>query len=176
MRRILAVLLLTVMMMPAGPAMAEKEEPAPVTVTFFRGEPGEQPAENNRIYQKIEKELGIRFRFEFLTSYLDEMLGMKILHPSQLPDLIDGSNSSDMLVDAGVLTDLMPYISEETTPFTGISGLTTVSDRRCPKRENCISFPITVSSTTGKSRTRTALPFSSRNRSLPGITIQYRRH
>ena len=117
MRRILAVLLLTVMMMPAVPAVAaEQEEPAPVTVTFFRGEPGEQPAENNRIYQKIEEELGIRFRFEFLTSYLDEMLGMKILHPSQLPDLIDGSNSSDMLVDAGVLTDLMPYISEETTP------------------------------------------------------------
>ena len=50
MRRILAVLLLTVMMMPAVPAVAaEQEEPAPVTVTFFRGEPGEQPAEKNMI-------------------------------------------------------------------------------------------------------------------------------
>lgn len=116
MKRTLAVLLILVMTLTAVFAAAEAESPEPITVTFFWGEPGEQPAEDNRIFRKIEQELGIRFEFEFLTAYLDEMLGMKIRKRSSLPDLMDGSNSSDMLVDAGVLIDLLPYISEGKTP------------------------------------------------------------
>lgn len=117
MKRILAATLILAMVLSAVcAAVAEGSVSEPVTVTFFRGETGEQPAENNRIYRKIEEELGIRFKIEFLTAYLDEMLGMKILNPSLLPDMIDGSNSTDMLVDAGVLIDLLPYISEEKTP------------------------------------------------------------
>ena len=116
MKKILAILLLAALVLPAVYAAAEGGEAEPVTVSFFIGEPGVQPAEDNRIYRKIEQELGIRFEFEFLTAYLDEMLGMKILNRSLLPDLIDGSNSTEMLVDAGVLTDLLPWISEEKTP------------------------------------------------------------
>ena len=109
MKRILAATLILAMVLSAVcAAAAEGGASKPVTVTFFWGETGEQPAENNRIYRKIEEELGIRFKIEFLTAYLDEMLGMKILNPSLLPDMIDGSNSADMLVDAGVLIDLLP--------------------------------------------------------------------
>ena len=81
MRKILAVLLLTVMMMPAVPAAAaEQEEQAPITVTFFRGEPGEQPAENNRSYQKIEKELGPDTMIGAMANYISDV-NIKKLEP-----------------------------------------------------------------------------------------------
>lgn len=86
-----------------------------ITVTVFRGEPGDQPTDDNRIYKKIRDELGIRFEFEFLTRNLDETLSMKLAE-GKYPDLFDGGNSAEMLEDAGVLIDLLPYISEEKTP------------------------------------------------------------
>ena len=94
---------------------APKKREDLITVSVFRGDPGEPPAEGNKIYQKIEDELGIKFEFEFLTSNLDEALGIK-LSDDQYPDLFDGGNSAETLINAGVLIDLLPYISEEKTP------------------------------------------------------------
>ena len=86
-----------------------------VTVSVFRGDPGDLPTEDNRIYKKIEEELGIRFEFEFLAGDLDETLNFKLAEENY-PDLFDGGNSAEMLINAGVLIDLLPYISEEKTP------------------------------------------------------------
>jgi len=117
MKKILAVLLVLAMMLAAVPAvMAEGETPELITVTVFKGDPGDQPTEDNKIYKIIEEKLGIRFEFEFLAGELDETLGIKISDSDNLPDLFDGSNSAEMLEDAGVLIDLLPYITEESTP------------------------------------------------------------
>ena len=117
MKKLLALLLVTALLLTAASAAAaEAETPELMTVTFFRGESGEQPAENNKIYRKIEEELGIRFEFEFLTTFLDEALGMKTMDQSSLPDLLDGSNSGEWLEDNHIFIDLLPYISEEKTP------------------------------------------------------------
>ena len=116
MRKILAVMLMLAMLTTVfSAATAEEAKPELITVTVFRGEPGKQPAADNRIYRKIEEELGIRFEIEYLTGELDETL-MRILSEDTYPDLIDGSNSDEILEDAGVLIDLLPYISEEKTP------------------------------------------------------------
>jgi len=115
MKKILAALLALAMVLAIVPAvMAEGQDV--ITVTVFKGDPGDQPTEDNKIYKKIEEELGIKFEFEFLAGNLDETLGIKISDRDNLPDLFDGSNSAEMLEDAGVLIDLLPYISEEKTP------------------------------------------------------------
>ena len=99
------------------PEKAEASEKAEdlITVTVFRGDPGDQPTDDNRIYKKIENELGIRFEFEFLAGDLDETLSLKLADDTY-PDLFDGGNSAETLENAGVLIDLLPYISEEKTP------------------------------------------------------------
>ena len=115
MRKLLTALLVTVLLLAAVPAAPAESAPEPITVTVFRGEPGDQPFDDNRIYRKIERELGIRFEFEFLAGDLDETLNLKIAD-EVYPDLFDGGNSAEILEDAGVLIDLLPYISEEETP------------------------------------------------------------
>ncbi len=114
MKKILAVLLVLAMLFAAA-ALAEGDQPELITVTVFRGETGEQPTADNRIYRKIEEELGIRFDIEYLQGELDETL-MQKLSEDTYPDLFDGANSAEILEDAGVLIDLLPYISEEKTP------------------------------------------------------------
>ena len=101
MRKILAVMLMLAMLTTVfSAAIAEEAKPELITVTVFRGEPGEQPTADNRINRKIEEELGIRFEIEYLTGELDETL-MQILSEDTYPDLIDGSNSDEILEDAG---------------------------------------------------------------------------
>ena len=114
MRKILAVLLASALLFAAIPAVAA-ETPGPITVTVFKGEPGDQPLEDNKIYKKIEEELGIKFEFQFLTGDLDQTLNLKIAD-EVYPDLFDGANSAELLINQGVLIDLLPYISEEGTP------------------------------------------------------------
>ena len=53
MRKILAVLLASALLVAAIPAVTA-ETPGPITVTVFKGEPGDQPLEDNKIYKKIE--------------------------------------------------------------------------------------------------------------------------
>ena len=68
MKKLLAATLALAMaasVIPALPAVAE-EALEPITLTVFRGDPGDQPAEDNKIYKKIEEEFGVTFEFEFL--------------------------------------------------------------------------------------------------------------
>ncbi len=115
MKKFLAVFLALAMIIAMVPA-ALAADAEPWTVTVFRGDPGDQPTEDNKIYKKIEEELGLKFEIEFLAGDLDETLGLKIADDSNLPDLFDGGNSAETLENAGVLIDLLPYISEEKTP------------------------------------------------------------
>ncbi|MBR3332876.1 MAG: leucine-rich repeat protein [Clostridia bacterium] len=111
---LLAVLALVFSPVPEAAASGAE----PVTVTVFVGEPGQLPAENNRIYQLIEQEFGIRFRFEFLEegSNLDETLGIKI-NNRDYEDLFCGGNSNDAVIGSGALINLLDYLSPETTPL-----------------------------------------------------------
>ena len=86
-----------------------------ITVTVFRGDPGDQPTLDNKIYKLIEDVFGIKFEIEFLAGNLDETLGLKIAN-EDYPDLFDGGNSAEIIENAGALIDLLPYINEEDTP------------------------------------------------------------
>ena len=86
-----------------------------ITVTMFVGNPLDQPTNDNKIYKKIEEDLGIKFEFEFLAGDLDETLGTKLMG-EDYPDLFDGANSAEKLINAGALINLLPYITEEKTP------------------------------------------------------------
>ena len=76
MKKVLAALLVMVMLSAlvfSVPVFADEAQ-EPITLTVFRGDPGDQPAEDNKIYQKIEEEFGVKFEFEFLAGDLDEKL------------------------------------------------------------------------------------------------------
>ena len=111
--RKLVAMLLALMMVLSMASIAVAEEP--IVVTVFRGDPGDQPADDNKIYKLIEEEFGIKFEFEFLAGDLDEVLGTKMMN-EDYPDLFDGGNSAEKLINGGALIDLLPYISEEKTP------------------------------------------------------------
>ncbi len=122
MRKIIAGILAMVMLLSlCSFAVAEQE---PITVTVFRGDPGDQPTEDNKIYKMIEEQFGIKFEIEFLAGDLDETLGTKIAG-EDYPDLFDGGNSAEKLINAGALIDLIPYITEEGTPnlYKHIAGI-----------------------------------------------------
>ena len=87
----------------------------PITLTVFRGDPGDQPTEDNKIYQKIKDEFGVSFEFEFLAGDLDEKLGMMIAG-EDYPDLFDGGKSAELLIQNGALINLLDSVSTETTP------------------------------------------------------------
>ena len=114
MKKILAALLALAMMLALVPAvMAEGEEP--ITLTVYAGDPGDLPAEDNKIYKLIEEKFGIKFEFEFLSGNLDESLGLKIAN-KDYPDLFSGGNSSDLIISGGALINLLDYVSPEKTP------------------------------------------------------------
>ncbi len=113
MRKIIAGILAMVMLLSlCSFAVAEQE---PITVTVFRGDPGDQPTDDNKIYKQIEEPIGNMFDIEFLSGDFDETLGTKI-SGEDYPDLFDGGNSAEKLINAGALIDLLPYITEEGTP------------------------------------------------------------
>ena len=115
MRKVLALVLAVAMLLACVPAVLADEALEPITVTVFRGDPGDQPTDDNKIYKLIEDEFGIKFEIEFLGGDLDETLGLKIADESY-PDLFDGGNSAETLEQNDVLIDMLPYISEEKTP------------------------------------------------------------
>ena len=115
MKKLCAALLTMALILSLVPAVFAEGTPEPITLTVFRGDPGDQPTEDNKIYKLIEEKLGIKFEFEFLAGNLDETLGLK-LADDVYPDLFDGGNSAETLENAEVLIDLLPYISEEKTP------------------------------------------------------------
>ena len=115
MRKVVALVLAIAMLLACVPAVLADEALEPITVTVFRGDPGDQPADDNKIYKMIEDEFGIKFEIEFLAGDLDETLGLKIAN-EDYPDLFDGGNSAELIENAGALIDLLPYITEEGTP------------------------------------------------------------
>ncbi len=116
MRKVLATLLALAMVLALIPAvMAEGEALEPVTLTVFIGDPGDPPAEDNKIYDLIEKEFGVTFEFEYLAGNLDETLGVKIAG-KDYPDLFCGGNSADLIISGGALINLLDYVSPEKTP------------------------------------------------------------
>ena len=116
MKKILAALLALSMLISLIPmALAESDNLEPITLTVFRGDPGDQPAEDNKIYKLIEEKFGVSFEFEFLAGDLDELLGLKI-NGEDYPDLFDGGNSADLIINAGALLNLLDYINPEDTP------------------------------------------------------------
>jgi len=112
MRKLLAAILALAMLLSLT-SFAVAEEP--LTVTVFRGDPGDQPTEDNKLYKLIEEEFGIKFEIEFLAGDLDETLGTKFAG-EDYPDLFDAGNSAEKAIAAGALIDLLPYITEEGTP------------------------------------------------------------
>ena len=121
MRKLLAGILAMLMVLSLCSFAAAEE---PIVVTVFRGDPGDQPTSDNKIYKLIEEQFGIKFEIEFLAGDLDETLGTKIAG-EDYPDLFDGGNSAEKLINAGALIDLMPYLSPEKTPnlWRHIEGL-----------------------------------------------------
>ena len=113
MRKLLAAIMAIMMVLSLCSFASAAEKP--ITVSVFRGDPGDQPASDNKIYKLIEEEFGIKFEFEFLAGDLNETLGTKIIG-EDYADLMDGANSAEKLIQAGALIDLLPYISEEKTP------------------------------------------------------------
>ena len=116
MKKLLATLLVLAMMLALVPAvMAEGEALEPITLTAFIGDPGEQPAADNKIYDLIEEKFGVTFEFEYLAGNLDETLGLKI-SGKDYPDLFCGGNSADLIISGGALINLLDYVSPEKTP------------------------------------------------------------
>ncbi len=111
MRKFLAALLVLCMMASFAVAFADE----PITLTAFRGDPGDQPTEDNKIYKLIEDAFGVKFNITFLTGDLDETLGLKITG-KDYPDLFDGGNSADLIIQGGALINLLDYINPTDTP------------------------------------------------------------
>ena len=91
MKKLLAGILALVMVLSICSFAVADEEP--IVVTVFRGDPGDQPTDDNKIYKMIEEEFGITFEIEFLAGDLDETLGTKLID-EDYPDLFDGGNSA----------------------------------------------------------------------------------
>ena len=106
MKKILATLLALAMILALVPAVMAEGELEPITLTVFIGDPGEQPAADNKIYDLIEEKFGVRFEFEYLAGNLDETLGLKI-SGKDYPDLFCGGNSADLIISGGALINLL---------------------------------------------------------------------
>lgn len=115
MKKLLSALLVLSLLLSLAPAVMAEDSLEPITLTVFRGDPGDQPTEDNKIYKLIEEKFGVKFEFEFLAGDLDETLGLKIFG-KDYPDLFDGGNSADLIISGGALINLLDYISPEKTP------------------------------------------------------------
>ena len=115
MKKFLSLFLALAMIASLLPAALADGALEPITLTVFRGDPGDQPADDNKIYKLIEEEFGVKFEFEFLAGDLDETLGLKIAN-EDYPDLFDGGNSADLIINNGALINLLDYVSPEKTP------------------------------------------------------------
>ena len=111
MKKLISLLLMLALVLGLASAFAEE----PITLTVFRGDPGEQPTADNKIYKLIEEKFGVTFKFEYLAGDLDEKLGLMIAG-EDYPDLFDGGNSADQIISNGALINLLDYVSPEKTP------------------------------------------------------------
>ena len=128
--KVLAILLLAAFLLGTVSAVAAEGAKEPITLKVYLGEFGMQPTADNKIYKKIEEELGVKFEFEYQREhpYADDPDGdgdpdagleaalNEVINRETLPDLIDGGNYADMLENSDTAINLMQYISEEKTP------------------------------------------------------------
>jgi len=80
----------------------------PITITAFIGAPQQTPTPDNRIYKKIEEELGVKLEMEFLVGDLQQKLGVMIAG-GEYPDLITADTK---LVAAKAVIPLEDLIEE----------------------------------------------------------------
>ncbi|CAM3920590.1 ABC transporter substrate-binding protein [Cohnella lubricantis] len=71
----------------ASPSASESDALEPITISAFIGAPQQQPTADNRIYKKIQDELGVKLNMEFLVGDLQQKLGVMIAG-GEYPDLI----------------------------------------------------------------------------------------
>ncbi|MCR4621037.1 MAG: sugar ABC transporter substrate-binding protein [Clostridiales bacterium] len=116
MKKLLSLLLMLAMVITIVPAVVAETDLEPITLTAFVGGPGTQAYADNKIYKKIEEEFGVTFEFEFLAGDLDEKLQLMTQDLTDLPDLFDGGNSAEKLIDAGALINLLDYVNPDDTP------------------------------------------------------------
>ena len=114
MRKLLCLVLMLAMVITIMPSVTA-EDNEPITLTVFRGDPGDQPTEDNKIYKLIEDTFGVTFKFEYLAGDLNEKLGLMIAG-EDYPDLFDGGNSADLIINGGALINLLDYVNPEDTP------------------------------------------------------------
>ena len=115
MKRFLSILLTLALLTSLAAVALADDAPEPITLTVFRGDPGDQPTEDNKIYKLIEEKFGIKFNFTYLTGDLDQTLSTRLASGSY-PDLFDGGNSADLIISNGALINLLDYINPEDTP------------------------------------------------------------
>lgn len=77
----------------------------PITYTFFVRDPGQAPADDNPVIQKITELTGVTLKFEFLVGDLDQKLGTMIAG-GDYPDVIFAGDAATKLMDAGAFIPL----------------------------------------------------------------------
>ncbi|MDO3412319.1 ABC transporter substrate-binding protein [Saccharibacillus sp. CPCC 101409] len=91
-----------------GDSNAADDGSGTLTISAFISTPNQAPAENNRIYQKIQDELGVKLNMEFLVGDLQQKLGVMIAG-GDYPDLITADTK---LVAAGAVIPLEDLIEK----------------------------------------------------------------
>ena len=77
----------------------------PITYTFFVRDPGQAPADDNPVIQKITELTGVTLKFEYLVGDLDQKLGTMIAG-GDYPDIIFAGDAATKLMDAGAFIPL----------------------------------------------------------------------
>jgi hypothetical protein len=72
---------------------------APITFTYFLGDPGDNPPEKRKIEDMITEKTGVTIKYEKVVGDLDQKLGVMIAS-GDYPDLIYGQNKMSKFVDA----------------------------------------------------------------------------
>ncbi|WP_037288056.1 extracellular solute-binding protein [Saccharibacillus sacchari] len=91
-----------------GDATTAEDGTETLTISAFISTPNQAPTEDNRIYKKIQDELGVKLNMEFLVGDLQQKLGVMIAG-GEYPDLITADTK---LVAAGAVIPLEDLIEE----------------------------------------------------------------
>lgn len=82
----------------------------PITFTCFIRDPGQAPAKDNPVINKITELTGVTIDFEFLVGDLNEKVGV-MLAGGEYPDIMFGAEAKKF-VDAGALIPVEDYINK----------------------------------------------------------------
>lgn len=97
------------------PAEGESTAPEtlePIEISFFISDPGQAPTDDNKIYKKIQEELGVTCKWEFLVGDKDQKIGV-LIAGGEYPDvLFIDTFSQEQFMNAGALIPLEDIIAE----------------------------------------------------------------